>query len=143
MLHLPVRQIVQKAGQRHLGLVQHQHVYVGVVVGHGGEERAAGDDEFSQRLAAVGRAAFTNYLGTSLIAAFVFYGWGLGLYGRVSRAEAWLLVPIVWLVMLAWSKPWLDRFQYGPFEWLWRTLARGRVQPMRKRRTAAAATVEA
>jgi uncharacterized protein len=34
--------------------------------------------------------------------------------------------------MLAWSKPWLERFQYGPFEWLWRTLARGQVQRLRK-----------
>jgi uncharacterized protein len=91
---------------------------------------------FATRLAAVGRAAFTNYLGTSLIATFVFYGWGLGLYGHASRAQAWLLVPGVWLIMLAWSKPWLDRFQYGPLEWVWRSLARWQVQPMRKRMAA-------
>ena len=84
------------------------------------------------RLAAVGRAAFSNYLGTSLIAGSVFYGWGLGFYGNVSRAQAWLLVPLVWLVMLGWSKPWLDRFHYGPFEWLWRSLSRGALQPLRK-----------
>lgn len=85
-----------------------------------------------QRFAAVGRAAFSNYLGTSLICTFVFYGWGLGLYGKLTRAEAWLLVPIVWALMLLWSKPWLDRFRYGPFEWLWRSLARAKPQPMRK-----------
>ncbi|MEO8618152.1 MAG: DUF418 domain-containing protein [Sphingomicrobium sp.] len=85
-----------------------------------------------QRIAATGRAAFTNYLGTSLIAAFVFYGWGFGLYGSVSRAQAWLLVPIVWAIMLLWSKPWLDRYRYGPLEWLWRSLSRGRLQPMRR-----------
>jgi uncharacterized protein len=86
----------------------------------------------AERFAAVGRTAFTNYLGTSLVAAFVFYGWGLGLYGQVSRAEAWLPVPLVWLLMLLWSKPWLKRFRYGPLEWLWRSLARWQVQPMRK-----------
>ena len=86
-----------------------------------------------KRIAAVGRAAFTNYLLTSLIGAFVFYGWGLGWYGDVSRAQAWLLVPLVWLIMLAWSKPWLDRFHYGPFEWLWRSLARWQAQPLRRR----------
>ena len=95
------------------------------------------------RLAAVGRAAFSNYLGTSLAATFVFYGWGLGWYGDVSRAEAWLLVPLVWLAMLAWSKPWLDRFQYGPLEWLWRSLARWEMQPMRKRLTKAPAAAGA
>jgi uncharacterized protein len=88
----------------------------------------------AQRIAAAGRAAFTNYLGTSLIATFVFYGWGLGLYGSVSRWQAWLLVPIVWAIMLAWSKPWLEHYNYGPLEWAWRSLARGKWQPMRKKR---------
>ena len=86
----------------------------------------------ARRFAAVGRAAFTNYLGTSLLMTAVFYGWGLGLYGDLTRAQAWLFVPLVWLIMLAWSKPWLDRFQYGPFEWAWRSLSRGRLQPMGK-----------
>jgi hypothetical protein len=85
------------------------------------------------RFAAVGRAAFSNYLGTSLVAAAIFYGDGLGLFGRLSRAEAWLVVPAVWAIMLLWSKPWLDRFRYGPLEWAWRSLARLRLQPMRKR----------
>jgi uncharacterized protein len=85
------------------------------------------------RIAAAGRAAFTNYLGTSIIMTFVFYGWGLGFYGSVGRAELWLVVIAMWVLMLAWSKPWLDRFAYGPFEWLWRSLARRKLQPMRKR----------
>ena len=86
-----------------------------------------------QRIAAAGRAAFTNYLGASLIATTIFYGYGFGLYGRLNRLEAWLFAPALWIVMLAWSKPWLDRFNYGPFEWLWRTLARRRPQQMRRR----------
>lgn len=93
----------------------------------------------TQRVAAAGRCAFTNYLGTSLIASFVFNGWGLGLYGSLQRWQAWLLVPIVWTIMLLWSKPWLERFNYGPFEWAWRTLSRGKVQPMRRRVGAPAA----
>jgi uncharacterized protein len=94
----------------------------------------------AQRIAAAGRCAFSNYLGTSLIATFVFYGWGLGLYGSASRWQAWLLVPLVWLIMLAWSKPWLERFNYGPMEWAWRSLARGKLQPMRKGRPLPLAT---
>lgn len=93
------------------------------------------------RLAAVGRAAFTNYLGASIIGAILFIGFGW--YGTLSRADAWLLVPIVWLIMLAWSKPWLDRFAYGPFEWLWRSLARWELQPMRKRLAATSLAAEA
>ncbi|HET9353619.1 MAG TPA: DUF418 domain-containing protein, partial [Sphingomicrobium sp.] len=34
---------------------------------------------------------------------------------------------------------WLERFEYGPLEWLWRSLARGSLQPMRKAVAAAAA----
>jgi len=92
----------------------------------------------AQRIAAAGRCAFSNYLGTSIIATFVFYGWGLGYYGYAERWQAWLLVPTVWVLMLLWSKPWLERFHYGPLEWVWRSLARGKLQPMRKRPRAAA-----
>ena len=86
----------------------------------------------TQRIAAAGRAAFTNYLGTSIVMTGLFYGWGLGLYGQLGRAELWLVVIAMWAVMLAWSKPWLERYQYGPLEWLWRSLARGELQSMRK-----------
>jgi uncharacterized protein len=86
----------------------------------------------TQRIAATGRAAFTNYLGTSILMTTLFYGFGLGLFGTFSRVELWLVVVAMWTVMLAWSKPWLDRFRYGPFEWLWRSLARFEIQPMRR-----------
>jgi uncharacterized protein len=84
------------------------------------------------RIAAAGRAAFTNYLGTSILMTTLFYGYGFGLYGTLSRIELWLVVLAMWALMLLWSKPWLERFHYGPFEWLWRSLARMSLQPMRK-----------
>ncbi len=80
-----------------------------------------------QRLAAAGRSAFTNYLGTSLLMIAVFHGWGLGLYGQLSRLELYCIVLVAWAIMLLWSKPWLDRFRYGPLEWLWRCLTYGRI----------------
>jgi len=83
------------------------------------------------RLAATGRMAFSNYLGTSLICTTLFYGYGVGLYGRLSRAELSLVVIAMWALMLLRSKPWLARFRFGPMEWLWRSLARLRFQPMR------------
>ncbi|MEH6660884.1 MAG: DUF418 domain-containing protein [Parasphingorhabdus sp.] len=93
--------------------------------------RAFQRSPWMMRVAAVGRAAFSNYLGTSLLMTFLFYGWGLGLYGSVGRAELYLFVLGAWALMLLWSKPWLVRFRYGPLEWLWRSLARRQVQPMR------------
>lgn len=87
---------------------------------------------FIARVAAVGRAAFTNYLGTSLLMTALFYGWGLGQFGHWSRIEVYGPVVAIWIVMLLWSKPWLDTYRYGPLEWLWRTLSRLQLQPMRK-----------
>lgn len=84
-----------------------------------------------ERIGAAGRAAFTNYLGTSILMTFVFYGWGLGWFGSLDRAELWWPVIGTWVLMLTWSKPWLDRFRYGPLEWVWRSLARGSFQSMR------------
>jgi uncharacterized protein len=84
------------------------------------------------RIAAAGRAAFTNYLGTSLVLTTFFYGYGGGWFGTLGRAQLWLVVLAMWILMLLWSKPWLDRFLYGPLEWLWRSLARGEAQPMRR-----------
>jgi uncharacterized protein len=84
------------------------------------------------RLAAAGRMAFTNYLGASLITTTLFYGYGFGLYGHLERAQLYWVVLGVWAVQLAVSKPWLDRFHYGPFEWAWRSLVKWQPQPMRR-----------
>ncbi|HMS19229.1 DUF418 domain-containing protein [uncultured Sphingorhabdus sp.] len=85
-----------------------------------------------RRVTAAGRAAFTNYLGTSILMSTIFYGYGLGLYNQMGRASLWFFVLGAWALMLLWSKPWLERFHYGPFEWLWRSLARGKFQPLKK-----------
>jgi uncharacterized protein len=85
-----------------------------------------------ERVRAAGRAAFTNYLGTSIVMMFVFHGWALGLFGQLNRPQLYIVVALAWVLMLAWSKPWLDRYRYGPLEWLWRCLTYGKVFPLRK-----------
>lgn len=89
------------------------------------------ESAFIGRVAATGRAAFTNYLGTSIVMTTIFYGYGLGLFGHVGRIGLWGFVTGAWVIMLLWSRPWLERFQYGPLEWLWRSLARMELQPFR------------
>ena len=86
----------------------------------------------SDRIIAAGRAAFTNYLGTSIVMLFVFGNWGLDLFGQFGRSELYLVVLAAWVLMLAWSRPWLARFRYGPLEWLWRCLTYGRVFALRR-----------
>ena len=83
-------------------------------------------------IAAAGRLAFSNYLGTSLVMTAIFYGWGLGLFGQVRPAVLPLFVLGGWAVMLLWSPLWLKRFASGPLEWLWRSLARGHLQKIRR-----------
>ena len=84
------------------------------------------------RLAAAGRMAFSNYLGTSLIMTTIFYGYGLGWFGQLHRAQLTWLVLGQWLLILGWSPIWLRHFRYGPFEWAWRSLSRGRTVSFRQ-----------
>lgn len=81
-------------------------------------------------LAGVGRMAFSNYILMSLLAMFTFYGNGLGLFGSVDRVQQALLVLAIWGVVLVVTPLWLSRFRYGPLEWLWRTLAYLKRQPL-------------
>lgn len=92
---------------------------------------AAGGGPIARRFAAAGRMALSNYLATSIVMCFLFYGWGLGQFGHWSRASLYLPVFAMCAAMLLWSPWWLARFRYGPFEWLWRSLARRQWQPMR------------
>ena len=85
-----------------------------------------------RRLAATGRMAFSNYLGTSILCTLMFNGYGLGWFGDLARWQLYPVVIGVWALMLLWSKPWLDHFRYGPLEWVWRSLARWQRQPMRR-----------
>jgi uncharacterized protein len=85
-----------------------------------------------QRLTAAGRMAFSNYLGMSLVMALIFQGWGLGLYDRFNRLEQWGFLAFGCALMLAWSKPWLARFRFGPLEWIWRCLTYWRLFPLRR-----------
>lgn len=86
----------------------------------------------AQRFAAAGRAAFTNYLGTSILMLLVFHGWALGLFGELNRPQLYLVVLSAWIVILAWSKPWLERYRYGPLEWLWRCLNYRKMFPLKR-----------
>ena len=93
---------------------------------------ANGSGWLYDRVSAAGRAAFTNYLGTSVLMLFVFHGWAGGLFGELTRGQLYLVVLATWAIMLAWSKPWLDRYRYGPLEWLWRCLTYGKIFPNRR-----------
>jgi uncharacterized protein len=83
-------------------------------------------------LAPYGRMALSHYVGQSILGGFFFFGWGLGLLGRIGAAEAFLLGQGIFWVQLAFSKLWLRSFRYGPLEWLWRSGTYRKWQPLRK-----------
>jgi uncharacterized protein len=93
--------------------------------------RAAADSRVTTALSAVGRTAFSNYLLQTVLATTIFYGHGLGLFGALSRAELLAVVVGIWAIQIPLSVAWLNRFQFGPLEWIWRTLTYGRRQPLR------------
>ena len=76
--------------------------------------------------APLGRMAFTNYLLQSIVFGFVFYGYGLGQFGRMGSADAFVLGAAFYVIQLGLSRWWLARFRFGPVEWLWRRLMYGR-----------------
>src|SRR6056297_2981591 len=83
-------------------------------------------------LAAAGRMALTNYLLQSLFWTWVFFGYGLGLWGEVPRTAQVALAPVFFAVQVLISGWWLKRFRFGPAEWLWRSLTYWQIQPMRR-----------
>lgn len=77
----------------------------------------------------VGRMALSNYIAHSVICSFIFNGYGLGLYEQVSPAGLWVIVFAIYLAQIPLSAWWLSRFQFGPLEWVWRSLTYGKKQP--------------
>ena len=85
-------------------------------------------------LAAVGRTALSNYLLQSLICTTIFYSYGLALFGKVGPSLGLLLTVTIFSIQIPMSVWWLKRFQFGPVEWLWRSLTYWQRQPMRLNR---------
>jgi uncharacterized protein len=92
-----------------------------------------------QPLVAIGRMTLTNYLMQSLLCILIFYGVGLGLFGKVGAALAVAVAWVIYFLQVLFSRWWWSRgFAFGPVEWLWRRLSYGGPLPIRARSHAAA-----
>jgi uncharacterized protein len=83
-------------------------------------------------MAAIGRMALSNYLFQSLLMVVLFYGVGAGQLGKVGISGCVAITIVTFVghgIVCTW---WLERFHFGPAEWIWRTLTFGRRQPMRR-----------
>lgn len=79
----------------------------------------------------MGRMALTNYIMHSVILTTIFYGYAGGYFGEVSRASQMLIVLVIALFQLYFSRWWLNNYAFGPLEWLWRSLSYKKLQTMR------------
>jgi uncharacterized protein len=94
-------------------------------------------------LSPVGRMALTNYLGQTVVCLLIFYGIGLGVGPRFGYPGVLAAFALIFAMEIAISLWWLERFRFGPAEWVWRSLVYGRTQPMHRVAPPPAASAEA
>jgi len=77
-------------------------------------------------IAAPGRMAMTNYIGQSAFGMVIYYGIFFGLGASMGLVHVELVAAAVFIVQIFCSYVWLKRYQFGPFEWVWRMLTYGK-----------------
>lgn len=79
-------------------------------------------------LIAVGRMGLTTYLCGTAFGALTFFGYGLGLIGHIGVTASVISGIIFFGLQIPFSNWWLARYQFGPVEWLWRSLTFMKIQ---------------
>lgn len=78
----------------------------------------------------VGRTAMSNYVLQSIFCFIIFYGFGL--YHRVSPALSFIIVILFFALQIYLSKKWLEKYHFGPLEWVLRSLSYKKKQSFRR-----------
>lgn len=86
-----------------------------------------------------GRMGLTTYLMQAVFGTLIYFSYGLGLLNELSSAMRVLIALGLFIVQILIAKVWLRYFQYGPVEWLWRSLTYMKVQPLVKQPSTAVA----
>ncbi|SFS86923.1 DUF418 domain-containing protein [Paenibacillus sp. 453mf] len=84
--------------------------------------RTSETGKMKQAFTAVGKLSLTNYLLHSMICTFIFYGYGIGLFGQLGLVAGTLLALAIYMLTAALSYLYLQRFHSGPVEWLLRKI---------------------
>lgn len=92
--------------------------------------RRPGGKRVLGRLAPYGRMALSNYFLQSVIGTFVLYNWGLGMLGELTNTHMLVIAVLILGLQMAASAYWIERYRFGPLEWLWRSGTWFRWQPM-------------
>lgn len=67
----------------------------------------------------IGKMSLTDYLLQSVVGAFLFYNWGLGLHTVCSHGYSFLLAIAFLVVLYFVCRAWTTRFRRGPLEEIW------------------------
>ena len=77
-----------------------------------------------------GRMALTNYCLHAMILNLSFANYAFA-FPRIAEFMIPLYSVILFAALVLFSRWWLNRFQFGPLEWLWRSLTYLKFQPMK------------
>lgn len=83
-------------------------------------------------LAPVGKMSMSNYLLQSIVSTLLFYSYGLGFYNQISAFTGTVLVFFIFALQVIVSSYWLKTHQFGPVEWLWRSITYQKIQRWKK-----------
>jgi len=84
------------------------------------------------RLEIIGKMTLTSYLSHSVLYLIFFYQCGLGLYLEYPTYTVPLIVIPVFIIQAELSRLWLNRYEQGPVEKLWRFLTYSTIKPKPK-----------
>jgi uncharacterized protein len=79
----------------------------------------------------LGKMALTVYLSGTLMFTTLFYGYGFGQFNLIGPAGVTAYALLFFSVQLVFCAWWLQRFRFGPMEWIWRSLTYWKIQPLR------------
>jgi uncharacterized protein len=79
----------------------------------------------------LGRMALTVYLSGTVMFTTLFYGYGFGQLYLLGPAATTAYAVVFIAILALFSTWWLNRFRFGPAEYLWRNVTYLELQPLR------------
>lgn len=71
------------------------------------------------KLVPFGKMSLTNYIMQSIIGAFIYYRYGLGLFQYTGASFCLLIGIVLFIIQLSFCTWWLKSHKQGPLEYIW------------------------